>query len=157
MSIDQRDFRDALGKFATGITVVTTKDENENLIGVTINSFASVSLEPPMVLFSLKNESQLCEIFTDTKNFNIGILSAGQEDISNLFAGSDDNKFSNVGWKEGQNGVPVLSGTLANLECKRAAAHPGGDHTIFVGEVTNLEQSEKSEPLLYYKGGYKTL
>lgn len=157
MSIDQREFRNALGKFATGITVVTAKDSNGGLIGVTINSFASVSLEPPMVLFSLKNESPLCDIFATTETFNIGILSADQQDLSNLFAGPTDNKFDQVEWSEGNNGVPVLSGTMANLECKRAAAYLGGDHTIFVGEVTTLHQSDKEDALLYFKGGYKTL
>lgn len=157
MSIDQREFRNALGKFATGITVVTAKDSNGGLIGVTINSFASVSLEPPMVLFSLKNESPLCDIFATTEHFNIGILSSEQQDLSNLFAGPSDNKFDQVDWSEGGNGVPLLSGTLANLECKRAAAYLGGDHTIFVGEVTALHKSDKEDALLYFKGGYKTL
>lgn len=157
MSIDQREFRNALGKFATGITVVTAKDSNGGLIGVTINSFASVSLEPPMVLFSLKNESPLCDIFATTEHFNIGILSSEQQDLSNLFAGPTDNKFDQVDWSEGGNGVPLLSGTLANLECKRAAAYLGGDHTIFVGEVTALHKSDKEDALLYFKGGYKTL
>ncbi|WP_417782399.1 flavin reductase family protein [Terasakiella pusilla] len=157
MSIDQREFRNALGKFATGITVVTAKDTNGGLIGVTINSFASVSLEPPMVLFSLKNESPLCDIFATTDNFNIGILSSEQQDLSNLFAGPTDNKFDQVDWSKGKNGVPVLAGTLANLECKRAAAYLGGDHTIFVGEVTTLHQSDQEDALLYFKGGYKTL
>lgn len=157
MSIDQRDFRNALGKFATGITVVTTKDNKGGLIGVTINSFASVSLDPPMVLFSLKNDSPLCDIFATSENFNIGILAADQEAASNLFAGPTDNKFDQIDWVEGANGVPLLTGTLANLECKRAAAYLGGDHTIFVGEVTKLDQSDKEDALLYFKGGYKTL
>ncbi|SCA55108.1 NADH:riboflavin 5'-phosphate oxidoreductase [Candidatus Terasakiella magnetica] len=157
MSFDQREFRDALGKFATGITVVTTKTADDQNIGVTINSFASVSLEPPLVLFSLKTESNLTDVFLNQPNFNICILSETQENVSNLFAGPEEDKFSKVDWTEGENGSPVLKGTLATLECKRAETHKGGDHTIFVGEVTNMDLQDNGGPLLYFQGGYKTL
>jgi flavin reductase (DIM6/NTAB) family NADH-FMN oxidoreductase RutF len=157
MSIDQREFRNALGAFATGITVVTTKTQTGELYGVTINSFASVSLEPPMVLFSLKTLNPLCRIFETSETFNVGILSSEQENTSNLFAGPTEDKFAQADWKEGNNGTPVLNGTLANLECKRMAAYLGGDHTIFVGEVTSLDLAPSGDPLLYYKGSYKTL
>jgi len=157
MTIDPREFRNTLGLFATGITVVTTNDSNGEKIGVTINSFASVSLEPPLVLFSLKTESPLTNIFLSQEKYNICVLADDQENVSNLFASHEEDKFSKVDWKEGENGTPVLNGTLATLECKRAEAHMGGDHTIFVGQVTNIEASEEGGPLLYYKGGYKKL
>jgi len=157
MSIDPRIFRDALGTFATGITVVTTKDDNDANIGVTINSFASVSLEPPLVLFSLKTDSPLTNIFLSQDHFNICILSQHQQEVSNLFAGREDNKFDKVDWTPGENGCPCLNETLTNLECKRVEAHLGGDHTIFVGEVTHIHMADNTGPLLYYKGGYKTL
>jgi len=156
MSIDPREFRDALGNFATGITVVTTLCPDGKPIGVTINSFASVSLEPPLVLFSLKTDSPLSDFFLTQDHFNICILSETQEKVSNLFAGREENKFDQVEWVNGENGCPSLKGTLAVLECKRAEAHIGGDHTIFVGEVTQIEMEENGGPLLYYKGGYKT-
>jgi flavin reductase (DIM6/NTAB) family NADH-FMN oxidoreductase RutF len=157
MTIDPREFRNALGNFATGITVVTTLCDQSKPIGVTINSFASVSLEPPLVLFSLKTDSPLCNFFLTQESFNIGILSEKQEDLSNLFAGRTENKFDQIDWATGQNGCPSLKGTLATLECKRVQAHIGGDHTIFVGEVTHIETENNGGPLLYYKGGYKTL
>ncbi|WP_135077826.1 flavin reductase family protein [Terasakiella sp. SH-1] len=158
MSFDQREFRDVLGQFATGITVVTSQSEKAGNIGVTINSFASVSLEPPLVLFSLKTDSQLNDVFLSEPNFNICILAENQENLSNLFAGSDENKFDTIKWHEGQNGCPVLDGTLATLECKRVESHKGGDHTIFIGEVTSIStNSDATGPLLYFQGGYKTL
>lgn len=161
MSIDQKTFRNALGCFATGITVITSKSKDNELVGVTINSFASVSLDPPMVLFSLKTESQLTEIFQNTKKFNVNILADDQEAVSNLFAGPNDDKFAEVDWAEGDNGTPVLTKALASLECKLNTAYSGGDHTIFLGDVTKINctgddcQGEGS-PLLYFRGGYKT-
>lgn len=157
MSIDQRELRNTLGTFATGITVITTKSLDGTNIGVTINSFASVSLDPPMVLFSLKTQSPLTDIFLNAKTFNVNILSAGQEFVSNLFAGQETDKFDKVDWKEGQNGSPVLNDTLGTLECTRIQTHDGGDHTIFVGEVSHHENDATGKPLLYVNGGYATI
>jgi len=157
MSIDQRELRNTLGTFATGITVVTTKSKEGANIGVTINSFASVSLDPPMVLFSLKKDSPLADIFLKADTFNINILSAEQENASNLFAGPGEDKFNKVEWKEGQNGSPLLMNNLGALECTRLSTHEGGDHTIFMGEVTQHENNSEAKPLLYFKGAYATL
>ena len=157
MSIDQREFRNTLGCFATGITVITTKGPDDENIGVTINSFASVSLEPPMVLFSLKAESPLKEFFEQTGKYNVSILADGQEELSNLFAGPGEDKFEKADWQAGDNGIAILDGALASLECDIAAAYPGGDHTIFVGEVTKINcPGDEGTPLLYFRGGYKS-
>ncbi len=157
MTIDPNEFRQALGTFATGITVVTTKTDKNTPIGVTINSFASVSLEPALVLFSLKVDSPLHDIFAKAEHFNVAILSDQQENISNLFAGRAENKFDQVEWQAGNNGSPVLQGPLSTLECTRVQAYEGGDHTIFIGQVTHIELAADGNPLLYFKGGYKTL
>ncbi len=157
MSIDQKTFRNALGCFATGITVITTKGDDSENIGVTINSFASVSLDPPMVLFSLKAESPLNQILEGCGKYNVNILADNQEETSNLFAGPGEDKFSQVNWAEGDNGVAILSDALASLECNIAAAYPGGDHTIYLGEVTKINcPGDEGSPLLYFRGGYKT-
>lgn len=157
MTIDQRELRNALGNFATGITVVTALSAEGEKIGVTINSFASVSLAPPLVLFSLKSESPLAAIFNEAESFTVNILKEDQVNLSNLFAGPGENKFDTIDWHEGKNGVPVLDGTIATMECKRTINYPGGDHTIYLGEVTELSYEGEGNPLLYFRGGYKTL
>jgi flavin reductase (DIM6/NTAB) family NADH-FMN oxidoreductase RutF len=157
MNIDQRELRNTLGTFATGITVVTTTAKDGSMIGVTINSFASVSLDPPMVLFSLKTESPLNDIFLNADTFNINILSADQEKASNLFAGPTPDKFNHVEWFKGENGSPILKSCIGTLECKRSTSHNGGDHTIFIGEVTHYQYNPAGKPLLYFKGAYITL
>ncbi len=157
MSIDQRSYRNALGCFATGITVITTKNNDESLAGVTINSFASVSLEPPMVLFSLKSESPLNDVFKNSKTYNVNILAADQEKLSNLFAGPTEGKFDQAEWVEGENGSPILNNVLASLECELTETYPGGDHTIFLGTVTKINCPNEGNPLLYFRGGYEKL
>jgi flavin reductase (DIM6/NTAB) family NADH-FMN oxidoreductase RutF len=157
MAIDPQQFRHALGTFATGITVITTHSEEKHPVGVTINSFASVSLDPPLILFSLRTESPMTRCFSEHEYFNVCILSEHQEEISNLFASPQNDKFDSCAWHCGENGAPVLEGTLATLECKRSAMHEGGDHIIFIGEVTKIDIQENGGPLLYYKGGYKKL
>lgn len=155
--IDQRDFRNALGSFATGITVVTAKTKNGNSIGVTINSFASVSLDPPMVLFSLKTTSPMTQLIQNCGHFTVNVLSSTQQDISNLFASSGEDKFTQAAHTIGENGAPVLEGCLANLECDITNQYHGGDHMIFVGQVTSLSYETDGDPLLYYKGAYRTI
>lgn len=157
MTFNAKDFRNILGTFATGITVVTTRDTAGLPIGVTINSFASVSLDPPLVLFSLRKESPLCALFESSKNFNINILSHKQENISNLFAGPGENKFAQIDWRDGENNVPLIESCLSALECENHAIYDGGDHSIFIGKVTAMAQSKETSPLLYYQGKYCTV
>lgn len=156
MTIDPQDFRNALGNFATGITIVTTQHEDVRL-GVTINSFASVSLDPPLVLFSLNEDSALNEIFVKSGKFNIGMLSADQEQVSNQFAGSAEDKFNGVVWTAGENGIPRIDNTLADLECDLETTYQGGDHTIYIGRVTHIHNNEPTKPLLYFLGNYAQL
>lgn len=156
MTNDSRPFRNALGTFATGITVVTTYTSNNTPVGVTVNSFASVSLDPKLVLFSLKNDSSLNTLFTEAQGFCINVLSHQQEDISNLFASSKDDKFAHVDWQSGQGLFPQLENCLATFQCQKAQQIAGGDHTIYLGEVKTFTHQEGT-PLLYFNGSYRTL
>ena len=149
--------RNALGRFATGITVVTTVDPNGQPVGLTVNSFNSLSLEPALVLWSLGANSPLSEAFLGGNgHFAVNILRADQQPVSDHFASRSEDKFSSVAWHPGVAGVPVLDGCLASFECRRYAVHPGGDHHLLIGEVLQLEANE-GVPLLFFGGRYTNL
>lgn len=150
--IDAKSLRNALGNFATGVTIVTTCHEGRN-VGLTANSFNSVSLDPPLVLWSLAKKSSNIEAFTNVDAFAVHILGADQEALSNQFATPGIDKFDGVEFKTGNADVPLLLHCAARFECRTAYRYDGGDHVIFVGEVLDLEQSEK-EPLLFHRGKY---
>lgn len=150
-----RALRDAYGSFVTGVTVVTTKDADGNMAGCTANSFSSVSLEPPLVLWSLARTAKSYETFANSDRFTINVLSEGQRHLSQLFASQGADKFGNADWTAGLGGVPVLDGALCFLECSKYASFPGGDHTIFVGQVDNF-QRQQHRPLVFGGGRYMT-
>ena len=147
------EFRAALGSFATGVTIVTTRDSNDNPVGVTASSFNSVSLDPPLVLWSLAKSSLSRDAFCGSGHFAIHVLAADQEDLSNAFARSGDDKFSGVDWQIGSLGSPVLGNYAALFECKTVHQYEGGDHVILVGEVMEYEKKDKP-PLLFHGGQY---
>ena len=158
MTIDPRAFRNALGCFATGITVVTTLCPDGHHVGVTVNSFSSVSLEPPLVLFSLGRASQAYDFFVQGAAFAVNILAAGQEDLSNRFSRRDlQERWEGVGVERWGTGVPILTGCLANIECDKETVYDGGDHAIVVGRVRRLRSTEDGKPLLYFRGVYGQL
>jgi flavin reductase (DIM6/NTAB) family NADH-FMN oxidoreductase RutF len=158
MTIDPRAFRNALGCFATGITVVTTTCPDGHPVGVTVNSFSSVSLDPPLVLFSLGRASQAYEFFVQGAAFAVNILAADQEDLSGRFSRRDlQERWDGVGVERWDTGVPILTGCLATIECDRHAVHDGGDHAIIVGRVRRLASTETGKPLLYFRGSYAQL
>lgn len=148
---EKRSFRSALGRFATGVTVVTTSDSDGAPIGVTANSFNSVSLDPPMVLWSLAKSSWSLEAFSKAQTFAVHILGFDQQDLSNTFARRGNDKFENVEIEPGP--VPLLSDCAARFVCKTAFQYEGGDHIIFVGKVTDFQTCGKP-PLLYLEGRY---
>jgi len=152
-TIDPRQFRNALGAFATGVTVVTTSDEFGNDVGLTANSFNSVSLEPPMVLWSLARNAGSLPAFMGNEHFAVHVLSNRQEAVSNRFAKRGVDKFTGLELTRGQGGVPLLSECAARFECRTAYRYEGGDHMIFVGEVLNFEHFDLP-PLVYQSGGY---
>ncbi len=152
--LDTRSFRNALGHFATGVTVVTTRAENGDYIGVTANSFNSVSMEPPLVLWSLDKTSQSLKTFETAGHFVVNVLAADQVSLSKRFAtrGAKD-KFQGVSCTEGIGGAPVLAGCAAYFQCKKSFTYEGGDHLILVGEVVRFEASGRSS-LVFHKGSY---
>ncbi|MGB7406479.1 MAG: flavin reductase family protein [Pacificimonas sp.] len=150
---DPKAFRAALGSFATGVTVVTTVDANGNDVGLTANSFNSVSLDPPMVLWSLARASRNLPVFSDADRFAVHVLASDQRDLSTRFATSGEDKFAGVDVSRGPDGIPLLSKCAARFICATAHQYDGGDHVIFVGEVTRFSRSALP-PLLYHGGDY---
>ncbi len=148
---DERGLRDALGRFATGVTVVTTMTP-EGPLGITANSFASVSLNPPLVLWSPARRSRRFPAFEAASHFVIHVLGAHQRAVAAQFTSVGDD-FTGIETTAGAGGAPLLSGCAARFECRHAAGYDGGDHLIMVGEVLQLEIGEVA-PLLYYRGSY---
>ena len=154
---DPRHFRNALGRFATGIAVVTMFVPEEGLLGVTINSFASVSLEPPLVLFSLAQDSQMLEPLLEQERFGISVLGSDQQRLSEQFAFEEHPRSydkADIDMDSGQ--TPLLVGALAVLDCRVRQVVEGGDHQIIIGEVESFEFRE-GDPLLYFQGRYAWL
>jgi len=152
--IDAAEFRRAMGQFATGVTVVTTRDPQGRPLGLTVNSFCSVSLEPPLVLVCIDHRSETHDGFEASHVFGVSVLAEGQEDVSQRFASGGPAKFAGAALAAGRDGVALVPGALAHLECRIVSAHEAGDHTIYVGEVVRLSVSP-GRPLLYHASGYR--
>nr|ART37769.1 F265 [uncultured bacterium]ART40807.1 L387 [uncultured bacterium] len=146
-------FRDALGHFATGITVMTTLDDEEGCYGVTATSFSSLSLDPPLVQWSLRNAAYSLPIFQRSKHFSVNILAADQEAISRRFATRGVDRFANLEVEQGLAEMPLIGGAAAWIECALETTLPGGDHTILVGRVLRARTFSKP-PLLHWRGDY---
>lgn len=151
--IDSAKFRAALGGFATGVTVVTTLDGDDAPFGVTASSFNSVSLNPPLVLWSLSRKAQSIDAFCSSGHFAVHVLAADQAPLSSHFAKSGGDKFSALGWNKGVLGSPVFSEYASRFECRTLHQYEGGDHIIFVGEVVQFDQQD-GQPLVFHQGGY---
>jgi len=147
------DFRAAMGRFATGITVVTTVDGDGAPYGVTATSFASLSLDPPLVQWSLRNAAYSLSIFLQSRRFAVNILSAGQTALSRRFATPDIDRFAGQPTEPGLNGLSLLPGAVAWIECDLEETLAGGDHTILVGRVLRARTFEQT-PLLHWRGAY---
>lgn len=154
--LDQRRLRDALGDFATGVTVVTARGANGAPAGVTINSFASVSLDPPLVLWSLGLRSPSLAAFESCSRYVVNVLAADQLDLAQRFAQSRRDRFADIELKVGAGATPMLPGCCAWFECRNEMRYPGGDHLIFVGHVENFQREEKA-PLVFHGGRYRAL
>ena len=150
---DARQFRNALGQFATGVTVVTAPNGEGGYVGVTASSFNSVSVDPPLILWSIDNGSRSREAFERAENFVVNVLAADQVCTSNNFARQQEDKFETADYHLSDRGVPVLSGCSAWFHCQTKYLYEGGDHTIIVGEVTNFESSDR-DGLLFHQGRY---
>jgi 3-hydroxy-9,10-secoandrosta-1,3,5(10)-triene-9,17-dione monooxygenase reductase component len=150
---DPRDFRQALGRFATGVTIVTTRAADGTPVGMTANSFNSVSMDPPMVLWSLARTARSLEAFTQATHWSVHILANDQEALSNRFARAGEDKFAGLRLEQGHGGTPLIAGCSARFQCRTAFQYEGGDHIIFVGEVLDFDRSERA-PLVFVTGGY---
>ncbi|NKF22011.1 flavin reductase [Solimonas marina] len=150
---DAGEFRKALGAFATGVTIITTRAADGTPVGLTANSFNSVSLNPPLVLWSLANSSASLEVFRNAEHWAVHVLATDQEDLSGRFAKRGIDKFAGLECDTGAGGVPLLRGCTARFECRTAFQYEGGDHLIFVGEVQAFDRAE-SAPLVFHGGRY---
>jgi len=154
-SFSTREFRDALSSFATGVTVVTCLDANGEPVGATASSFNSVSMDPPLILWSITKTAYSADAFINAKHFVVNVLSAEQMATSNQFARSGIDKFADVEVEQGIGGVPTLPGAITFFECEAWATYDGGDHEIIVGRVKGL-RSMAGSGLVFYRGAYAT-
>ncbi|MCP5267814.1 MAG: flavin reductase family protein [Zoogloeaceae bacterium] len=154
---DCREFRVALGSFATGIAVVTACAPDGSFVGLTINSFNSVSLDPPLVLWSLDLGSPSLAAFRSASHYAINILAADQIELSQRFATRLEDKFGDLLLCDGAGGAPLLHGCCAWFECANEVRYPGGDHEIFIGRVERFSSDSARPPLIYHAGAYRGL
>jgi flavin reductase (DIM6/NTAB) family NADH-FMN oxidoreductase RutF len=154
---DSRALRNALGRYATGVTIVTAIDPDGHPIGLTVNSFAAVSLEPALVLWCLDNNSHNLAAFRAATHHAINILAADQVDLSNRFATWPADRFAGLTWQPGVGGAPLFSGCCASFEVANVTEHAAGDHTIFIGSVERFSETPALAPLLFHAGQYRSL
>lgn len=156
MTVDQHAFRAVLGRFATGVTVVTAVGARNRDVGMTVTAFSSVSLEPPLVSVCIDHSASVYNAMSKAKHFVVNILSEGQEAIARRFAEPGPNRFDGIGFDRGQNGAVILMEVLGYVECSVVARHEAGDHDIIIGQV-EVATADEGKPLLYYRGGYAQL
>jgi flavin reductase (DIM6/NTAB) family NADH-FMN oxidoreductase RutF len=155
-AIDSRSLRDVLGYYATGVAVITTRTNAGEHVAVTVNSFSSVSLDPPLILFSLGKKANILAHFKQAQSYAVNVLAHNQESLSNTFARPSSASWETANYSEGENGCALFAGALAQLECSRYAEIEGGDHLTYFGQVTQLHLGEPGAPLLFYRGRYGT-
>jgi flavin reductase (DIM6/NTAB) family NADH-FMN oxidoreductase RutF len=154
--VTSEQFRHACGRFATGVTVASVLDAKGSPHGLTVSSFTSVSLHPPLVLICLGHLVTAIASFREAKYFGINILAENQQDLSERFARKGHDRFDGLEWKPGETGVPLLTGALATMECELRHRYPAGDHDILIGEMMRAQVSE-ADPLIYFASRYRTV
>lgn len=154
---DTTAFRRALGSFATGVAVATARAEDGSMVGMTISSFNSVSLDPPLVLFSIARSAWSLPALRAAKAYGVNILGRDQIELSNRFARPSSDKWSAVAHESGPHGAPLLCDAIARFECVPHACHDGGDHLIFLARVVRFERTQSDAPLLFFGGRYRAL
>ncbi|OIK10747.1 oxygenase [Bacillus sp. MUM 116] len=147
-------FKQIMGDYPTGVTIVTTTKEDGTPVGLTVNSFASVSLEPLMVLWSIDHRSSLLKDFKEGGKFAVHVLAEEQVELCKTFATKHDDRFSTCDWKLSSNGLPIIDGALGVFECKTFKDIEAGDHTVFIGEVTDLQINKGKDPMLYHRRNF---
>jgi flavin reductase (DIM6/NTAB) family NADH-FMN oxidoreductase RutF len=153
---DAFQFRAALGMFATGVTIITARAADGSLVGLTANSFNSVSLSPPLVLWSLARQAGSLPVFSRGSHYAINILAAEQKELAQRFATRDIDRFAGLAFRDGAGGAPVLDGVAAWFECANRSQYEEGDHVIFVGEVESCGRRADAQPLIFHGGRYYT-
>ena len=156
MPITSEEFRTALSRFPSGVTVVTTRDGDDRFHGITVSAFCSLSLDPPRVLICVEKTTGSHLALQSSKAFVVNMLSAEQQDVSNRFASMAEDKFEDLEFETGIDGIPLLLGCIATLECRVTNAYDGGDHSIFVGEVEKATVND-GDPILYFRGDYRSI
>jgi len=156
MAVDPDEFRAVLGRFASGVTVLTTRNSNGTDHGMTASAFCSVSLAPPLVLSCLDRATDMFSILKKGAHFGVSILAEGQEALSRRFAELPSGRFDGVGYTRADSGVVLLDDAIAHLECRCIERHEAGDHAVYIGEV-QWATVHQGRPLLYYRGGYAQL
>lgn len=152
---DQRELRDGFGEFMTGVTVVTTRDADGEPTGLTANSFTSLSIDPPLVLFSIGKSSNTFEAFAAGNGFAIHVLAADQLELSARFAAKGLDRMEGVDWSPGVDDIPVIAGTLTCFECRPEHVYEGGDHLILVGRIERFTVGDRARPALgYFRSEY---
>jgi flavin reductase (DIM6/NTAB) family NADH-FMN oxidoreductase RutF len=154
--IDPRALRNVLGCYATGVAIITARSAAGAHVGVTVNSFSSVSLDPPLILFSLARNANVLATFQEAKSFAVNILGHEQQGLSNMFAKPSTARFADANYTEGASGCALFAHSMAQLECNKASEFEGGDHVIFVGEVMDFHLHAPIQPLLFFRGAYGT-
>tara|TARA_Y100000590_G_scaffold458649_1_gene613798 strand:- start:3668 stop:4129 length:462 start_codon:yes stop_codon:yes gene_type:complete len=149
--IDQKDLRNALGCFATGVTIITTSDQDNKPVGLTINSFTSLSLEPPLIIWSISKNAPSYEAFKYKKQFIVNVLSSDQGNLVKIFSTPSNDKFINVNWDMNDQGLPYIKECVANFECIIHSVYPGGDHQVLIGKVVKYQYNDR-KPLIMSRG-----
>lgn len=155
VAVDEGAFRNAMSRFASSVTVVTTEYDG-HWHGLTVSAFSSLSLRPPLVLICIEKSVKSHDAIARAEKFAVNVLRSEQEEISRRFASRVEHKFEGLATRSGKLGIPLIEGALANIECRLFETLGGGDHSIFVGEVVNADVFD-GEPLLYFRGGYRFL
>lgn len=157
VAVSKEEFRAALGRFASGVTIITTFDEKENRpLGITVSAFSSLSLNPPLVLICVAKDAYLHDYIKAFGAFGVNVLAEGQDKLSNIFAAREVEKFKDISYSMSEMSLPLIDDALVNMECKIVSEYEGGDHTIFVGELMSVKTRD-ANPLLYFYGGYGKL
>ncbi len=157
--MDTMELRKVMGQFATGVTVITTQ-MGDSIFGFTANSYTSVSLEPPLILFCLHKDSKGCPVFLKNGSFAVNILADDQMEVSNGFANRELNaleRFQLVSYSNGKSGSPLIDRAMGYLDCRLSSSLESGDHVIFIGEVIDMGHRPEKRPLIYFQGGYREL
>lgn len=158
MELDGRELRNALGRFATGVCLITAVTDEGEPLALTANSFSSVSLDPPLVLWNLQNNSEVFAVYSGAKHYAINVLAGNQQELSSRYARKGDHVLDPEHFTLGENGgAPIINDALVSFECTLDATHPGGDHLIIVGRVDAMNVRPEGEPLVFYSGAYRAL